>query len=73
MHPRILVAPVPLFMIIGLKCARMPQQVAARSQITLGSPAAATHMHAFGPTFLGSAIAILLSVLSTRQLLGGFI
>ena len=49
----------------------MPQQIAAGSQMTLGSPAAVTDMRAFGAIFLGLAIACLWSLLSTRRLLSG--
>ena len=53
------------------KYLTMPQQVAAGSQMTLGSPAAVTDMRAFGAIFLGLAIACLWSLLSTRRLLSG--
>jgi len=67
----ILAAPTLLFTQIGVKYLTMPQQVAAGSQMTLGSPAAVTDMRAFGAIFLGLAIACLWSLLSTRRLLSG--
>jgi hypothetical protein len=51
----------------------MPQQVGARSQMALGSPAAITDISAFCAIFLGHVITILLSLLPTHRLLAGFV
>lgn len=67
----ILLPPTLLFIQIGLKYVVMPQQVAAGSQMVLGSPAAVTDLRAFGAIFLGLGIATLLSLLATRRLLAG--
>jgi len=67
----ILGAPTLLFILIGSKYMSTPLEVAAQSNMALGSPAAVTDMRAFGAIFLGVAIAALLSLFSTRRLLAG--
>jgi hypothetical protein len=67
----ILVLPTLLFIQIGSKYVSMPQQVAARSEMVLGLPAAVTDVRAFGAIFLGLGIATLPSLLSRQRLLAG--
>ncbi len=69
----ILILPMLLFLQIGAKYVSMPQQIAARSEMVLGSPAAVTDMRAFGAIFLALGIATLLSLLATRRLLPGLL
>jgi hypothetical protein len=66
-----LVAPTLLFLRIGWKYLSAPAEVAAGSQIVLGSPEAVTDMRAFGAIFLAFAAIALVSLASTRRLLAG--
>ncbi len=68
-----LIPPMLLFLQIGAKYVSMPEQIAARSEMVLGSPAAVTDMRAFGAIFLALGIATLLSLLATRRLLSGLL
>jgi len=66
-----LVAPMLLFLRIGWKYLSDPAEVAAGSQIVLGSPAAVSDMRAVGAIFLALAAIALVSLASTRRLLAG--
>jgi Domain of unknown function (DUF4345) len=66
-----LAAPTLLFLRIGWKYLSAPAEVAAGSQMVLGSPEAVTDMRAFGAIFLAVAAIALVSLASTRRLLAG--
>jgi uncharacterized protein DUF4345 len=66
-----LAAPTLLFLRIGWKYLSAPAEVAAGSQMVLGSPAAVTDMRAFGAIFLAIAVIAFVSLASTRRLLTG--
>lgn len=66
-----LAAPTLLFLRIGWKYLSAPAEVAAGSQMVLGSPAAVTDMRAFGAIFLAFAAIAVFSLVSTRRLLTG--
>lgn len=66
-----LAAPTLLFLRIGWKYLSAPSEVAAGSQMVLGSPGAVTDMRAFGSIFLAVAAIGLVSLTSTRRLLTG--
>jgi cell shape-determining protein MreD len=66
-----LAAPTLLFLRIGWKYLSAPAEVAAGSQMVLGSPAAVTDMRAFGAIFLAFAAIALVALASTRRLLAG--
>jgi ABC-type dipeptide/oligopeptide/nickel transport system permease subunit len=69
----ILAVPTLLFIRIGEKFVIDPLQVAAGSDMELGSPAAVTDIRAFGAMFLAVAALTLLSIFSTRRLLAGLV
>ena len=64
-------APTLLFLRIGWKYLSAPGEVAAGSQMILGSPGAVTDMRAFGAIFLALATLALVSLASSRHLLAG--
>jgi uncharacterized protein DUF4345 len=66
-----LAAPTLLFLRIGWKYVSAPMEIAAGSQMVLGSPGAVTDMRAFGAIFLAIAAIGLVSLMSTRRLLTG--
>jgi uncharacterized protein DUF4345 len=66
-----LAAPTLLFLRVGWKYLSAPTEVAAGSQMVLGSPAAVTDMRAFGATFLAFAAIAVVSLVSPRRLLTG--
>ena len=68
-----LAAPTLLFVFIGWKYVSAPFEIAAGSNIVLGSPAAVTDTRAAGSVFLALGIVTLLSLVSTRRLLAGFV
>src|SRR5205823_588013 len=68
-----LALPAILFVRIGWKYLTAPFQVAAGSDMSLGSPAAVTDMRAFGGIFLALAVVIALSLMRERRLRGGLI
>jgi hypothetical protein len=67
----ILVVPTLLFTVIGWKYLSQPIETTADSQIVLGSPAAITDTRAQGAVFIALALFTLVSLVSTRRLLGG--
>jgi Domain of unknown function (DUF4345) len=66
-----LAAPTLLFLLIGGKYLSAPTEVAAGSQMVLGSPGAVTDMRAFGAVFLAVAAIAVFSLVATRRLLTG--
>ena len=66
-----LAAPTLLFLRIGWKYLSAPAEVAAGSQMVLGSPEAVTDMRAFGAIFLAVAAIALVSLAARRRLLAG--
>lgn len=68
-----LVVPAALFIVIGWKYLSGPVQIAAGSQITLGSPAAVTDMRAEGALFLALAALLSFSLASSRRVLAGLV
>lgn len=66
-----LAAPTLLFLRIGWKYLSAPAEVAAGSQMVLGSPAAVTDMRTFGAIFLAFAAIAVVALVSTRRLLTG--
>lgn len=66
-----LAAPTLLFLRIGWKYLSAPTEVAAGSQMVLGSAGAVTDMRAFGAIFLAVGAIALVSLASTRRLLTG--